>query len=59
MFKLLLNNLHQFNQESNAELHRRLNSQDVTGGLSNDELFSFHAIRRMLNELVRYLPVFT
>lgn len=60
-FKRLLNVLHQFNTESNAELHRRLGNQDP---LSNHELFAFHAIRIMLNDLVRYcilatrLPVY-
>lgn len=43
--------MHQFNLESNAELHRRLNSG--VSDLSNDELFTFHAVRAMLNELVR------
>ena len=49
-FKHLLNVLHQFNIESNTELHRRLNHANP---LSNDELFAFHAIRSTLNGLVR------
>ena len=53
-FKLLAANLHQFNLESNAELHRRLNSG--VADLTNDELFTFHAVRAMLNELVSCVP---